>query len=180
MGRDDWDMGLTHRRTVRGGEAGRGEWFRPPELRRVDGPILASPRGKRPMFFVDAACVARRRTAQAQPGAQERLQCEEANDQRKSEPEGSGEEVAHAPASLDTRTLLLWTATERTVKVHQSRTSKMTVGPMALIAANLETVVARTCGEAPEAHLLYSLACCKPTGQWPGALYTEKGSVCAE
>ena len=61
----------------------------------------------RRMLFVGVACGGGRRTAQTQPWAQERLQCEETNDQRKGEPEGSGEEVAHALASFDTKTLLL-------------------------------------------------------------------------
>jgi hypothetical protein len=102
------------------------------------------PWSKRRVLFVGVACGGRWRTAQAQPRAQKRLQRKETHDQRKGEPEGSGEEVAHALASFDTKTLLLMTATERTVKVHQSRTLKVTVGPMALIAANWRQCVTRS------------------------------------
>jgi hypothetical protein len=80
------------------------------------------------VLFVGVACGDGGRTAQTQPWAQERLQREETDDQRKGEPEGSREEVAHALASLDAEILLPMTATERTVKVHQSRTSKKTAG----------------------------------------------------
>jgi hypothetical protein len=96
----------------------------------------------RGVLFVGVACGSRWRTAQAQPWTEERLQRQETNDQRKGEPEGGGEEAAHTLASFDTKTLLLITATERTVKVHQSRTLKVTVGPMALIAANWRQCVA--------------------------------------
>jgi hypothetical protein len=76
------------------------------------------------MLFVGVARSRRRRAAKAQPWTEESLQRKETNDQCEGEPEGSGEEVAHTLTSFDTKALLLRTATERTVKVHQSRTSK--------------------------------------------------------
>jgi hypothetical protein len=82
------------------------------------------------VLFVGVACGGGGRTAQTQPWAEERLQREETNDQRKGEPKGSREEVAHALASLDAEILLPMTATERTVKVHQSRTLKKDCGSL--------------------------------------------------
>src|ERR1700679_950868 len=95
IGRDDWGMGMTHRRTVRGGEAVSS--FR---LGRVDGPAVAFLGGLRGVFLVGVACGGWR-TAQAQPRAKKRVHRKQTNDQRKGKPEGSREEVAHAPASRE-------------------------------------------------------------------------------
>jgi hypothetical protein len=65
-----------------------------------------------------------RRTAQAQPRAQERVYRKQTNNQGEGKPKGSGEDVAHAPTCSNSETLLLRPATDRTVKVHQSWTSK--------------------------------------------------------
>jgi hypothetical protein len=133
----------------------------------------------RRMLLVGMAC-ARRCTPQAQPWTKERLQCEETNDQRKGESECSREEVAHAPASLDAEILLIRPATERTVKVHQSRTLKkrprVFMGPWALIAANWRQLLAEGAG----ARLLYSLAYGKPIDGGRERPYTEKGSFSTE
>jgi len=107
-----------------------------PELCRVDVRVLTLPWSMRRVFFVAMTGASRWGTAEAQPWTQERLQRKKTNHQGKGQPEGSREEAAHARASLDPEKRLLLSATERTVKVHQSRTSKVTAGPWALIAAN--------------------------------------------
>jgi hypothetical protein len=95
------------------------------KLRRVDGCGASRWRvglhGMREPLFVLAARVACGRVAQTQPGAQKRTHGKKTNHQREGEAKGSREEVAHAPTPVDRDKFLLQPATERTVKVHQSR-----------------------------------------------------------
>src|SRR3954447_19838110 len=84
--------------------------------------------GLRGEGLVGVACGGYRRTAQAQPWAQDRLQGKEADHQRKGEAKGCGEEVAHAAALCNREQPQVLPATERTVKVHQSR-DLVTQGP---------------------------------------------------
>jgi hypothetical protein len=77
--------------------------------------------GVRKRLFVLPARGACGLMAQTQPGAQKRAHGEETDHQCEGEAKGSREEVAHALTQVDRDKFSLQPATEKTVKVHQSR-----------------------------------------------------------
>lgn len=90
----------------------------------VDGCGVARMCGAGERLFIALADGTCGRTAEAQPGAQNRLQRKETNHQREGKSQDGREEVAHERTPAREEQSMLQPATERTVKVHQSGPQK--------------------------------------------------------
>jgi hypothetical protein len=118
-----------------------------------------------------------RSTAHAQPRAQDRLQRKQADDQGEGKSKSCCEEVAHATTPMNREQSLLQAATERTVKVNQSR-DLVSQGPCPSWGGlagqkNITRLIAKRKKEPNSSRLLSH----QPTGEQGERPYTEKGSA---